>query len=161
MPASFHRATFFKVYLTNPSIHTALFSAVEEGASNLGALVETGTFAQWFHHQPLSALHYARWRDGEVDLVGVGPRQDLRWAVEVKWSDRAASKPSLVAKQIDFCARNNLGRLIVTTRLTRRRLRRSNVDVDFVPAAAYCCEVGRRIVEGEAPTTQLTLWRAD
>ena len=154
----FRRATFFKVYLTNPSIHAALFSAVDHSSPNLGALVETGTFAQWFHHQPLSALHYARWRDGEVDLVGVGPRQDLQWAVEVKWSDRAARKPALISRAIDFCARNNLGRLIVTTRLARRRVRRSNVDVDFVPAAAYCCEVGRRIVEGEPPTAQLSLF---
>lgn len=54
----FKRANFFKVYLTNPSIRSALFSPVGPDDPAMGPLVETALFSQWFHrHIP---LHYAR-----------------------------------------------------------------------------------------------------
>lgn len=63
----FKRANFFKVYLTNPSIRTALFSPISEEDPAIGAMAETAIFSQWFHSKAI--LHYARWKGGEVDIV--------------------------------------------------------------------------------------------
>src|ERR1019366_3913757 len=61
----FHRANFFKVYLTNPSMRAALFSPVKADDSVVRSLAETAIFSQWFHSD--KTLYYARWQDGEVD----------------------------------------------------------------------------------------------
>lgn len=55
----FKRVNFFKVYLTNPSIHCALFGPPKDGETS-GALVETAVFAQLFHLKNYE-FHYARW----------------------------------------------------------------------------------------------------
>ena len=82
----FKRANFFKVYLTNPSIHYALFGPLQgEGPS--GALVETAVFAQLFYFRNYE-FHYARWQGGEVDIVALDERGRPFWCLEVKWSDR-------------------------------------------------------------------------
>ena len=155
---TFERARHFKVYLTNPSMRTALFSALGAEDRELGRQVETGAFAQWFHHEDHARLHYARWRRGEIDMVSL--TADLRpaWAVEVKWSDRFARQPRLLAPAIDFANRNNVAQLTVTTRRLRRRERASNVALEFVPAALYCFAVGHGIIEGDIERSQLSLF---
>jgi uncharacterized protein len=45
----FKRANFFKVYLTNPCMRSALFSPLDPSSDEMGNLVETGVFSQWFH----------------------------------------------------------------------------------------------------------------
>lgn len=156
----FQRANFFKVYLTNPAMRTALFSYVDADGEAIGHLVETAVFAQWLHGEHRLSLHYARWERGssEVDLVSLGPDQRKLWAVEVKWSDRHARDPRRVASAIDFCARNGIGDLTVTTRTARRDVRRSNVDVRFMPAALYCYRVGRELVYGPLDREQPSLF---
>lgn len=61
----FKRATSFKIYLTNPSLRTALFSPIEPD-EEVGHIVETAIFAQWLHrgHQQ---LHYAKWKSGRKE----------------------------------------------------------------------------------------------
>ena len=83
----FQRATRFKVYVTNPSLYCALFSPVAPDNDAIGSLVETAVFAQWFHSSFVQQLYYARWKDGEVDIVGLSSDFKPKWAVEVKWSD--------------------------------------------------------------------------
>lgn len=143
----FERANFFKVHLTNPSLRSALFSAVEEGDPALGALVETAVFAQWFHDD-VRNLYYARWKDGEVDLVYLGPDQRVLWAAEVKWSDRALGQPQELAAALRFCHENNLQHLLVTTRTASAQVMRSSVRVEMVPAALYCATISRGILLG-------------
>src|SRR5262249_2880578 len=63
----FQRAMAFKVYLTNPSMRTALFSALSADDANMGKLVETGVFSQI----AFGRIFYARWPTGEIDLVSV------------------------------------------------------------------------------------------
>ncbi len=155
---SFQRASSFKVYLTNPSIRAALFSPIGADDEGMGALVETGIFAQWFHSDLAQSLHYARWKEGELDLVKLGAQHGVDWAVEVKWSDRFAERPALLAEILDFCQRNGLARLLVTTRTMTRRERMKNVDIEFRPAALDCFQVGYKLLasrgagrEGQAP----------
>ncbi len=86
------RVTSFKVYLTNPSLRTALFSPITETDSEMGNMVETAVLSQWMHREKLD-LTYARWKEGrtegEVDLVLVDSKQFKPvWGVEIKWSNR-------------------------------------------------------------------------
>lgn len=154
----FERARHFKVYLTNPSMRTALFSALGADDRDVGRQVETAAFAQWFHHEDHARLHYARWKRGEIDMVSLTADLRTAWAVEVKWSDRFARQPRLLRPIVDFASRNNVARLTVTTRRLRHRERTANVAVEFVPAALYCFAVGHGIVAGEIERAQLDLF---
>ena len=142
----FHRANFFKVYLTNPSMRAALFSPLQADDPALPALVETAVFSQWFHS--INTLHYARWRDGEVDIVMLGPKQKAQWVVEVKWSDRYCDSPHELANLIEFSKRNKISEILVTsrTKVTNRTI--EGVPIEFMPASTYCYAVGYNIVHG-------------
>lgn len=143
----FQRATFFKVYLTNPSIRSALFAPVGEDQSDLmGYLAETGIFSQWFH-QPYE-LYYARWNQGEVDIVGLTDRQKPKWAVEVKWSDRVTEKTDELASLIAFSQANRLKKVLVTTRTVSAVHTLDGIEVEFVPASVYCYTLGYNIIRG-------------
>ncbi|MGB3588824.1 MAG: ATP-binding protein [Tunicatimonas sp.] len=70
----FKRANFFKIYLTNPSLRSALFSPINATDDFIGNMVETAIFSQWQHCQN-SQLYYARWQSGEVDFVSLNEKQ--------------------------------------------------------------------------------------
>ena len=140
----FKRANSFKVYLTNPSIRAALFSPIGEEDPAIGELVETATFAQWFHSD--ASLHYARWKQGEVDIVHLGTQQKPDWAVETKWSDRIVDHPEELRGLTSFCATNQLKSALVTTKTRREQKVIDEIQVNFVPASEYCYTVGRNLV---------------
>lgn len=142
----FKRANFFKVYLTNPSIRTALFSPVAEDDEAMGNLVETAIFSQWFHSDV--RLHYARWNKGEVDIVHLGPEQKALWALESKWSDRYYDKPSELTSLIRFCHEQNLSRAMVTSKTQHGTKTVESVALDFLPASLYCYMLGYNLVQG-------------
>ena len=90
---SFQRMRNFKVYLTNPSMRSALFAPVHDGDEPMGAMAETAIFSQWLHSDLMRYIRYARWKQGradlEVDLVRIdAARLKPLWAYEIKWSDR-------------------------------------------------------------------------
>jgi len=148
----FQRANYFKVYLSNPSIRSALFSPIDEDDEYMGSLTETGIFSQWFHARELALLHYARWKGGEVDIVEVDPRRQLpRWAVEVKWTDRFVAKPWELKSVIQFCHSNGLGEAIITSRTKAATQIVDGIQMIFKPASLYCYGVGRNIVKGLKP----------
>ena len=141
----FRRANYFKVYLTNPSMRAALFSPITEGDRALPYLAETAIFSQWFHGD--STLHYARWKDGEVDMVMLGgAKQKVLWAVEVKWSDRYCDHPGELRSLIDYCAENKLARATVTSKTLTVSCNINGVKLEFIPASIYCYTVGFNIV---------------
>nr|WP_305069923.1 ATP-binding protein [Flavobacterium covae] len=90
----FKRDNFFKIYLTNPSLRSALFSPITYNDELIGNLVETAIFAQWMHREWFTPW-YARWNNGEVDMVALSD-SSLKpiWALEIKWSNRYFDKPS-------------------------------------------------------------------
>jgi uncharacterized protein len=142
----FQRANLFKVYLTNPSLRSALFAPIGEDDEAIGSMVETAVFAQWFHWD--EPLHYARWRDGEIDIIYLDPRrQSVLWAAEVKWSDRYLSRPQELRKAIDFCRRNGAESLTVTTRTQTATIEEAGVRLDFIPAALYCFKTGYSLLQ--------------
>lgn len=144
----FKRANFFKIYLTNPSIRTALFSPATPDDENWGSLVETAIFAQWFHSEGL--LNYARWNNGEVDIVDLDTRdQSVRWAVEVKWSNRFFYRPEELKSLISFCHAQNLNEPLVTTISEQGFKMFKNVSIEYRPASLYCFELGYNIITGK------------
>lgn len=143
----FQRESFFKVYLTNPSMRAALFSPLGPEDKAVAPLAETSIFSQWFHSE--DPLYYARWQGGEVDMVYLSPEQKPDWAVEVKWSDRYCDNPRELRSLISFCRTNGLRKPLVTSK-TRTLVREvDGVRIEFVPASIYCYTVGYNIIQGK------------
>jgi len=143
----FRRANFFKVYLTNPSMRAALFSPLKADDSAVASLAETSIFSQWFHSD--TPLYYARWHDGEVDIVCLGRKQKVLWAAEVKWSDRYCDKPDELKSFLSFCQANGLKRVLVTSKTKKLSCEAGGIRIDFVPASIYCLSVGYNLIHGK------------
>ena len=142
------RATTFKVYLANPSMRGALFGyARETDEQVLGHLAETAIYCQWFHSESVTNLFYARWANGEIDIVNLGREGRPNWAVEVKWSDRLAADPRPLDPLIAFIKTHKLDSLLVTTRTAEKRITYQGLRVDFVPSALQAFIVGRNVVK--------------
>ena len=140
----FKRANFFKVYLTNPSIRSALFSPITIDDEAIGFLVETAIFSQWF--QSNLRLYYARWKRGEVDIVALLPNQKAAWALEAKWSDRHYTHPEELRSLSNFCRAQHLDRGTVTTRSITGTLPRNDITLEFIPASLYCYLTGYNLI---------------
>ncbi|MBL7690794.1 MAG: ATP-binding protein [Flavipsychrobacter sp.] len=142
----FKRVTSFKVYLTNPSLRTALFSPVSETDDEMGNMVETAVLSQWMHREKLD-LTYARWKEGrtegEVDLVLVDEKKYKPvWGVEIKWSNRYYEKPADLKSLIQFCKANNFDKALVTTVDQQGVRTLDNLRFTFLPASVYSYNIG-------------------
>jgi predicted AAA+ superfamily ATPase len=142
----FQRANFFKVYLTNPSIRSALFSPVADDDEDIGSVVETAVFAQWFHSMS-AELHYARWKGGEVDIILLDGRQQPLSAIEVKWSDRFERRPHELRGFLEFLSLHPQCVAHVTTKATSSTKHVDGHEVGFIPAALYCYALGCNIIK--------------
>lgn len=140
------RVTSFKVYLTNPSLRTALFSPISETDPEMGNLVETAVLSQWMHRKKLD-LAYARWKDGrqegEVDLILLDDKKFKPvWGVEIKWSNRYLEKPQELKSLIQFSKANGFEKSLVTT-LDQAGVRElQTLKFTFLPAAVYTYNIG-------------------
>ncbi len=143
----FKRDNFFKIYLTNPSLRSALFSPITSTDDMIGNMVETAVFAQWMHRDWFTPW-YSRWSQGEVDMVGLSD-STLKpiWALEIKWSNRYFEKPSELKSLYKFCAENNLDSPIVTSINKEGIVNYGDKSFQFIPASAYAYTVGRRTLE--------------
>ncbi|WP_417597799.1 ATP-binding protein [Pararhodobacter oceanensis] len=143
----FQRETHFKAYLTNPSMRAALFSPTEPSDSEvIGHLAESAIFSQW-SHRGRSALFYARWPAGEIDMVrlsGANLRPD--WAVEIKWSNRAVAKSATELKGLShFLERKTLSHAVFTTLDKTGVIHLSGCEVKYMPTSVYCYSVGKNV----------------
>lgn len=142
----FKRITNFKVYLTNPSLRTALFSPIQETDVETGNMVETAIFSQWMHRENLD-LKYARWKmgrsEGEVDIVLIDDKLfKPQWCVEIKWSNRYFHKPQELKSLLYFCNQNNFKATLVTTMDQSGNKTLGDLNITFVPAAIYAYNIG-------------------
>ena len=138
----------FKVYLTNASMHAALFGPIAKDDPHIGSLVETAVFAQWFHGR--LNLHYARWKSGrqsgEVDIVHLNRRQQPEWGVEVKWSDSALdSREKRRPLQTLMRKHKGLQALCTTRTRTGRMPMAEDGTLHYLPTALYCYLVGYHV----------------
>lgn len=143
----FKRTLNFKIYLTNPSLRSALFAPINTDSPVMGNMVETAIYAQWFHRY-WQMPYYARWKKGEVDIVGLasGNLKPI-WAVEVKWSNRFYHHPNELKSLLRFTMQNQLTRAVVTTIDKDGEKKQEGLLIRFMPAALYCYNVGRRMWE--------------
>lgn len=149
----FKRVTSFKVYLVNPSLRTALFAPVRPTDDEAGSLVETGVFAQWMHHEN-KHLHYAKWKsgrkEGEVDAVLLDQMKlKPAWALEIKWSNRYASKPGELKSLLEFCHATGLRTAICTSIDKQIKHTIDGVELTFMPVATYAYVIGARALNAD------------
>ncbi len=142
----FKRITSFKVYLTNSSLRTALFSPIKGTDSEMGNMVETAILSQWMHRENLD-LTYSRWKEGrsegEVDLVLVDDKKFKPvWGVEIKWSNRYFEMPQDLNSLIYFCKSNEFENALVTTIDKQGTKEISNLKFTFLPASVYAYNIG-------------------
>jgi predicted AAA+ superfamily ATPase len=147
----FKRVSSFKVYLTNPSLRTALFSPIDDTDPETGNMVETAIFSQWMHRENLN-LKYARWKmgrsEGEVDIVLVDSRLfKPQWCIEIKWSNRFFEKPKELVSLIHFCEQNKFNATLVTTMNINGNKTVGDLDISYVPAAVYAYNIGVNTIE--------------
>ena len=143
----FKRATSFKIYLTNPSLRSALFSPIEKDGDFIGNMVETAIFSQWGHNTGFKP-YYARWKGGEVDIVSLSAeKQKPLWAVEIKWSNRYVKSIHKLSNLKSFCVKNHIDRTLVTTLDIEEIKEDDGLIYDFTPCSLYCYTVGRNAVD--------------
>ena len=147
---SYQRETQFKIYLTNPSLRCALFEPLTEQSLEIGDMIETAVYAQWFPRQS-AGLRYANWRQGrqqgEVDLVGLDiSRQKSFGAVEIKWSDLFYGNPGDLKSLNYFMNRNNLKEALTTTISKMGWKDLNEKKVYFLPVACYAYTVGENTI---------------
>lgn len=143
----FRRATSFKVYLTNPSMRSALFGPLDSDDSAMGHLVETAIYSQWLHDPGIDQLYFSRWAGGEVDIVHVDTMtQKPTWIVEVKWSDRACEDRKELNNCVEFSLHNKIDkiRVLVTTKNMTQNVTYKNITFDFLPSSLYAYIVGEK-----------------
>jgi hypothetical protein len=143
---AYQRETQFKIYLTNPSLRCALFMPISEQDPEIGDMVETAVYAQWFPRLG-TELRYANWRQGklqgEVDIVGLDiARQKPTWAVEVKWSNWFYNNPGDLVSLQYFMGLNNMTEALVTSLSETGDKSVNGLTFHFMPVACYAYIVG-------------------
>ena len=143
-PKTFKRATYFKIYLSNPSLRSALFAPIQFTDYFIGSMVETAVYAQWMHREWFTP-YYARWpKGGEVDMVSIdAATQKPQWAVEIKWSNRYYEKPSELKSLAQFLKDNEMSTAMITTIDKEGVKELGGLKLHFIPAAVYAYTVGR------------------
>lgn len=138
----FQRDNFFKIYLTNPSLRSALFSPLQAIDEAMGAMAETAIYAQWMHRTHFTP-YYSRWNQGEVDMIGLSSKTlKPQWALEIKWSDRYIGKPSGLKSLLKFCKENRLSEALITSISIEAQVEYEGLGLNFIPASAYAYTVG-------------------
>lgn len=143
----FKRTNAFKVFLTNPSLRSALFTPLQPTDDMFGSLVETAIFAQWLHRDWFTP-YYAQWQQGEVDMIGLD-KKNMRphWALEIKWSNRYIDEARKLRSLLSFCEKNSLDSAMVTTIDREGIVEVNGISLYFVPASIYAYVVGNNTLE--------------
>ncbi len=145
----FQRDNFFKIYLTNPSLRSALFAPLTAEADCMGSIVETAIFSQWMQRTSFIP-YYARWKNGEVDLVNISRKTNRpEWAVEIKWSNRYFEAPNELKSLAYFCQENNLSQALSTTIDKTGIKQYSDIQIQYLPASVYAYNVGKNTLESQ------------
>jgi predicted AAA+ superfamily ATPase len=142
-PKQFQRATNFKIYLTNPSLRSALFAPLQPTDQLIGNMVETAIYAQWMHRDWFTP-YYAKWPKGEVDMVHIDQKtQSPKWALEIKWSNHFFQHPGELKPLLQYLRDNDLKTALVTTIDQEGEKTVEEIQLQFVPAAVYAYTVGK------------------
>lgn len=127
----------FKLFLTNVSFRSAMFTPIESTADMFGGLVDTAIFDQYLHRS--YDIRYARWKEGrktrEIDFVCIDrATQKPNWALEIKWSNSGDS-----SNLRSLMNANKLKASWITT-IDQHDLSK---DIKKVPASIMCYMIGK------------------
>jgi len=137
----FQRAIRFKVYLTNPSIRTALFGLTSPNDPAMGGLTETAIFSQWLHFD--IKVFYARWKKGEIDFVILSNNFQPISMLECKWSDRFFKQPMQLSALILFAKKHDIRNIVVTTKTMQGKQFVDGLEIDFIPSSLVCYQMSK------------------
>lgn len=133
----FKRDVRFKLYLTNPTLRSALFAPVDFQDAQFGHIAETTAFCQLTGHHP-NNLYYARWDKGEIDFVGLDRLLKPVSCLEVKWSNKYAKYPDELKEFRQFAVKNRVQRNLVTTIDLQQTLEAEDIILQFLPLSLFC-----------------------
>jgi len=146
--ARFRRATAFKVYLTNPSLRAALFGGVGIDDPGMAELAETAVVAQIAHFGVVGQISYARWRSGQVNIVGIDQANGDIWTlVDINWKHDAHKDRKALRSPLSFARKNGLDQLRIKTRDTYALKTIKGIKVLYSPVAEYVYHLGKLPVE--------------
>jgi predicted AAA+ superfamily ATPase len=145
-PKHFQRATNFKIYLTNPSLRSALFAPLQPTDPLIGNMVETAIYSQWMHEESFTP-YYVKWPKGEVDMVHIDDKtQTPNWALEIKWSNQFFDRPGDLKSLLQYLRDNDLKKATVTTIDKEGKKEIGDITLTYVPAAVYAYTVGADVI---------------
>jgi hypothetical protein len=106
-------------------------------------MVETAIFSQRLHRE-YSKPYYARWKEGEVDLVNLDDKdQKPNWAAEIKWSNSIYTHSKFELKNlVNFAQKNGIRNVLATTIDVLDEIKLGDVSIQFIPASVYAYNVG-------------------
>lgn len=130
------RVTRFKVYLSNPSLRTALYG-VPEREEAMGAVMETAFMVQMFTSAPYEQIAYASWPQGEVDLVMLRSDGTVGVCAEVQWSDRYQPTPYLMSRLAKVSASGSNVWPLLLTRSRSAEILIEDLPVTLMPLARF------------------------
>jgi predicted AAA+ superfamily ATPase len=140
----FKRHNFFKIYLTNASLRSALFSPLEASDEMMGNMVETAIFSQWLHRKN-SIPWYGRWtknKGGEVDMVGLDLKKSKPvWAAEIKWSNKSFNFIEELKPLMFFSKNTGLTDVIATTLDKSGQKEVNGLKINYTPCSVYAINV--------------------
>lgn len=143
----FKKQSNFKVYLTNPSLRAALYGPVGPDDPAMGKMAETGLVSQFAHSRTLRNIHFARWKNGEVDFVFLfSDSQDVLTAFEVKWGRKPPTTED-AKSLISFAVKNKCRIVRLLSREVEDFWEIDGVRTHVSPLSSICYSVALVYIE--------------
>jgi len=137
---------YFRVYITNVSMRTALFTPLSVDDIRTEYMVETAILAQWQHVEK-DMFYYCKHDHVFIDLIKVDENKNPVWITNVRWQHPHGLEHNELDIVGHFCEKHGLPSSMITTKQTRDIIPSSNVIHSYEPASLYCYSIGKQIVE--------------
>ncbi|MEK9673340.1 MAG: AAA family ATPase [Rhodospirillaceae bacterium] len=140
----FQRQVLFKVYLTSPTLYTAMFGPVDPAAPEFARLVETAVVGHCYAKARMDRLAYASWKGGMVDLIELDePGGRPQHLFQMDWREEVIASSEGPATMVNFAVRANPdAHMTILTQSRGGPARRGAVDINLLPAALYAHWLG-------------------
>ncbi len=139
---------YFRVYITNVSMRTALFTPLSIDDIRTEQMVETAILAQWQHVEK-GMFYYCKHDHVFLDLIKVDENKKPVWVTDVRWQHPHGLQSNELDIVGHFCEKHGLLSSMITTKQTRDVIPSSNVIHSYEPASLYCYSIGKQIVENK------------
>lgn len=137
---------YFRVYITNVSMRTALFTPLTVDDIRMEQMVETAILAQWQHVEK-DMFYYCKHDHVFIDLIKVDKNKKPVWITDVRWQHPHGLESNELDIVGHFCEKHGLLSSMITTKQNRDIIPSSNVIHSYEPTSLYCYSVGKQIVE--------------